>query len=165
MPAEYLIPAGERFRLESPVLPEGARFPARYTCDGDDVSPPLRWRGAPPSTRSYALIMYDPDAPIGTFIHWVLYDIPAGRLELPEAVPARPEIPGVGVHGVNDFGRLGYGGPCPPRGHGRHRYYFALHALDVESLGLRPGATAAQVLRAMRPHVVGHAVLMGVYER
>ncbi len=164
-PREYLVASGEKFTIESPVFSDGERIPSRYTCEGEDVSPPLRWRGAPGAAKSFALIMYDPDAPIGTFIHWVIYDIPASVRELPEGVPARDRVEGLGVQGVNDFGRIGYGGPCPPPGHGRHRYYFALHALDVESLGLPPGARAEEVMKRMKPHVVGHAVIMGTYER
>lgn len=164
-PRDYLVPSGDRMTLETPAFEDGGWIPARYTCDGEDVSPPLRWRNVPGAARSFALIAYDPDAPAGTFIHWVIYDIPAGVRELPEGVPRTPEVPGLGVQGVNDFGSTGYGGPCPPRGHGPHRYYFALHALDVETLGLPPGARADEVYKRMRRHVVGHAVVMGRYER
>ncbi|GAB6148061.1 YbhB/YbcL family Raf kinase inhibitor-like protein [Stetteria hydrogenophila] len=162
---DYLVASGSRFTLESPAFGDGARIPSRYTCDGEDVSPPLRWSGAPGEARSFALIMYDPDAPVGTFIHWVIYDIPADASGLPEGVPAKERLEGLGLQGVNDFSRVGYGGPCPPRGHGAHRYYFALHALRVETLGLPPRATADEVVEAIKPHVVGHAVLMGTYER
>ena len=162
---EYVVRAGSEFTLESPAFQEGAPIPSQYTCDGRDVSPPLRWSEPPEGTRSYALIMYDPDAPIGTFIHWVLYDIPAERRELPEAVPREPVVAGLGVHGVNDFGSIGYGGPCPPRWHGEHRYYFALHALSVETLGLPRGADADDVLKAMEGRVLGYAILMGRYRR
>ena len=164
-PREYLVREGSEFRLESPAFQPGSRIPERYTCDGEDVSPPLRWSGAPPGTKSFALIAYDPDAPGGTFVHWVLYDIPAGRAELPEAVPRSERVEGVGLQGLNDFGRVGYGGPCPPPGHGPHRYFFALHALSVETLGLGPGATAERVLERMRGKVLGYAVLVGTYSR
>lgn len=162
---EYLVREGREFVLRSPAFGGGEPIPSRYTCDGGDESPPLRWEGAPEGVKSYALIMYDPDAPLGTFIHWVLYDIPASRTGLPEGVPAKERVEGVGVHGVNDFGNIGYGGPCPPRGHGAHRYYFALHALNVESLGLPPGASADRVLDAIKGKVLGYAVLMGRYKR
>ena len=162
---EYLVKKGTEFTLSSPSFGHGEPIPVKHTCDGDDVSPELRWQGAPSNTKSYALIMYDPDAPIGTFIHWVLYNIPATVNRLVEALPKTRIVEGVGLHGVNDFGFHGYGGPCPPRGHGRHRYFFALHALDVEDTGLPPGATAADLLKRIEGHVVGYAVLMGVYER
>ena len=163
---EYVVREGKEFTLESPAFRHGERVPVRHTCEGEDVSPKLTWSGAPEGTKSYALIMYDPDAPVGTFIHWVLYDIPANRTELPEAVPRGQQIvEGIGVQGRNDFGYIGYGGPCPPRGHGTHRYFFALHALSVESLGLRPGASADEVLAAIKGRVLGYAVLMGTYSR
>ncbi len=162
---EYLIRSGVEFRLYSPAFQNGERIPAKYTCDGEDVSPPLRWEEVPEGTKSLVLIVYDPDAPTGTFIHWVLYNIPATVNELPEGVPKdEPVVEGIGVQGMNDFGYIGYGGPCPPPGHGAHRYFFALHALDVE-LRVRPGARADEVLKAMKDHVIGYAVLMGTYER
>lgn len=164
-PKEYLIRRGIEFSLESPAFSNGQRIPQRYTCDGEDISPPLTWRGQPEGTRSYVLIVYDPDAPAGTFIHWVLYNIPGNRSGLPEAVPrGRGVVEGLGVQGVNDFGFIGYGGPCPPPGHGVHRYFFALHALDT-GLDLGPGATAQKVLSRMEDHVIGYAVLMGTYSR
>ena len=163
--AEYLVKRGTEFKLESPAFANGSTIPREYTCDGRDISPPLRWEGTPEAAKSYALIMYDPDAPAGTFIHWVLYDIPASRNSLPEAVPGAERVEGVGVQGRNDFGKLGYGGPCPPPWHGEHRYFFALHALDVESLNMPPGADADDLLRAIEDRVVGYAVLMGRYSR
>lgn len=149
------------FVLLSPAFEEGGTIPARYTCDGEDVSPELRWEGAPAETRSFALIMDDPDAPGGTFTHWVLFDIPANRTSLPEGV--RPDE--VGVSGRNSFGRTGYGGPCPPPGHGPHRYFFTLYALDIETLGLSAGAPRAEVEASMQGHVIGQASYMGRYER
>ncbi|MET1101030.1 MAG: YbhB/YbcL family Raf kinase inhibitor-like protein [Pyrodictiaceae archaeon] len=160
---EYLVRSGVSFKLESPAFQDGARIPEKYTCDGADVSPPLRWSGAPEATKAYALIMYDPDAPIGTFIHWVIYDIPGERNELPEAVPPKPRLEGLGLQGPNDFGRIGYGGPCPPPGHGRHRYYFALHALS-SPIG-RERLRARQLLEEIRRRILGYAVLMGTYSR
>ncbi len=163
--SEYVLREGVEFRLVSPAFENNARIPSKYTCDGSDVSPPLEWQNPPAGVKSYALIMYDPDAPAGTFIHWVLYDIPASRNSLPEAVPRQERIEGVGVQGVNDFGYTGYGGPCPPPGHGEHRYFFALHALSVETLGLSPGASADNVLEAMKGKVLGYAILVGRYSR
>lgn len=161
---EYVVRKGVEFRLTSPAFEDGARIPRRYTCDGEDVSPPLEWEGAPTGTKAYALIMYDPDAPLGTFIHWVLYNIPASVNRLEENVPKVEVVEGVGVQGVNDFGGIGYGGPCPPPGHGDHRYYFALHALDSQ-LDLPPRLKASEVLKHIEPHVIGYAILMGKYSR
>jgi hypothetical protein len=149
------------FTLSSSAFAEGSVIPARFTCDGENASPPLSWTGAPDSAKSFALIVDDPDAPAGTFTHWVLYDIAGGTHAL--AVGQKPG--GVGRSGKNDFARSGYGGPCPPRGHGVHRYYFTLSALDVPSLGLPEGASRQQVEARMRGHVVGTAKLMGKYER
>ncbi len=166
MPKEYVLREGARFTLRSPSFQDGGAIPRRHTCDGEDVSPRLEWEGLPAGTKSLALVMYDPDAPAGTFIHWVLYDAPPSLGHIPEGV--RPEadvVEGVGRQGVNDFGRVGYGGPCPPRGHGQHRYYFALHALSVERVALRPPATAQRLLDSMRGKVLGHALLMGRYGR
>lgn len=166
MPKEYLLREGARFSLRSPSFGEGDLIPRKHTCDGGDVSPRLEWEGLPSGTKSLALIMYDPDAPGGTFIHWVLYNIPSSLSYIPEGVQKEAElVPGLGHQGVNDFGRVGYGGPCPPRGHGAHRYYFALHALNVDSLSVRAPATAQRVLDAMKGKVLGHAVLMGKYGR
>lgn len=149
------------FKLTSPAFSDGSPIPAQHTCDGRDRSPALRWSGAPEGTRSFALIVHDPDAPGGAFTHWVLFDIPAGVEEIPEG--AAPTA--VGLPGANDFGKTGYGGPCPPPGHGRHRYFFTLYALDLEKTGLRQGARRAEVESAIRGHVLGQAQLTGVYER
>lgn len=151
-------------RIESPAFRDGGDIPVKYTCDGEDSSPPLRISDIPQGARSLVLIVEDPDAPGGTFIHWVLYNIPPGLTEIPENVPKRPEVPGVGIQGINDFGRYGYGGPCPPRTHGPHRYFFRLYALDTV-LNLKPGATAGEVRRAMGGHVLAEASTMGRYRR
>ena len=150
------------FELTSPAFAAGEPIPPRYTCDGDDVSPPLAWSDPPPGTQSLALICDDPDAPVGTWVHWVLYDLPADARELPEAVPADAELPGGGRQGNNSWPRLGYGGPCPPSG--SHRYFFKLYALDTV-LDLDAGASKKQVLGAMEGHVLAEAELMGVYSR
>lgn len=154
-------PPGEAasFALTSPAYDDGAAIPRHHTCDGDDVSPALAWRGAPTGTASLALTLLDPDAPRGPFVHWVRFDIPAGRTGLDEGDRAH------GRDGRNDFGRAGYGGPCPPRGHGAHRYVATLHALDVPSLGLGDGATADEVAAAMRGRVLATARLVGRYGR
>ena len=147
------------FTLTAAAFAEGGTIPAKFTCEGADVSPELRWSDAPGGTRSYALIVDDPDAPVGTFTHWVLFDIPADRASLAEGTGV------VGVTGKNDFGRAGYGGPCPPRGHGPHRYFFTLYALDVASLKLKAGADRRQVEAALRGHTLAQAQYLGHYER
>lgn len=146
--------------LESPAFAQGADIPKRYTCDGENISPPLHWRSTPPQTQSFALIMDDPDAPGGTFTHWVLFNIPASQTGLPEA-----QKPGtLGTSGTNSFGRLGYGGPCPPPGNA-HRYFFTLYALDLTSLNLSEGAKRSDVEQAMQGHVLGQGQWMGKYQR
>ena len=150
------------FTLRSPVFAQGQPIPQRYTCDGEDVSPPLAWEGAP-QAASYVLIMDDPDAPIGTFTHWILYNIPGQVTSLPEGLTKEGRLSQGMLQGRNDFGRLGYGGPCPPRGPA-HRYYFRLYALDAP-LDLPPGANKAQVLKAMEGHILAWAELMGTYRR
>ena len=149
-------------QIESSAFSEGGTIPSHYTCDGKNVSPPLTWSGAPASAKSLVLICDDPDAPAGVFTHWVVYDLPASSKGLPEGVPPRDEIAGGGRQGKNDFRKTGYGGPCPPSG--THRYVFTLSALDRE-LGLPPGASRAQLLSAMRGHVVAEGKLMGKYSR
>ena len=149
------------FRLTVEGFREGDTIPRRHTCEGEDVSPALFWEDAPPTAKSFALVMDDPDAPAGTWNHWLLWDIPASVTRIEEGFQ-----PGsLGVSGTNDFGKPGYGGPCPPRGHGPHRYYFRLYALDVESLGLAEGARRAQLDAALRGHVLDEAQYMGRYER
>ena len=146
--------------ITSTAFEEGGMIPAKYTCDQEDVSPPLAWDSVPEGTKSLALICDDPDAPMGTWIHWVLFNIPAGVSELSENVPPERELDSGGKQGMNDFGRIGYGGPCPPGG--THRYYFKLYALDIE-IDLNPGATKEQLLKAMENHILAEAQLMGKY--
>jgi Raf kinase inhibitor-like YbhB/YbcL family protein len=143
------------FRLTSTAFREGDVVPRQFTCDGDDAPPPLEVSDAPPTTKSFALIMDDPDAPRGTFTHWLVYDIPVGgpRLQPKSAKTIK-----------NGFGREGYGGPCPPPGHGPHRYCFTLYALDVESLAVK-GRNRADLETALGPHTLATARLMGRYER
>jgi Raf kinase inhibitor-like YbhB/YbcL family protein len=150
-------------QLTSNAFKEGQPIPVQYTCDGKDVSPPLQWTGAPANTRSLALIADDPDAPAGTWVHWVLYDLPASATELAEDTPKSQHLSGGAKQGLNDFRRLGYGGPCPPPGK-PHRYFFKLYALDTR-LELKPGATKAEVERALQNHILGQAQLMGTYQR
>lgn len=149
--------------LTSPAFDEGETIPARHTCDGEDLSPPLEWTGVPEETVSLALIVDDPDAPAGTWVHWVIYGLSPGQGGLPESVPAAESGPDDARQGRNDFQRLGYGGPCPPAD-GPHRYFFKLYALDADP-GLEPGATKDRLLEAMEGHVLAEAELMGRYRR
>jgi hypothetical protein len=160
-PAPAIDPGGNAttFKLDSPAFAEGATIPVDFSCDGQDKSPELRWSDAPAKTRSFALIMDDPDAPGGTFTHWVLFDIPPSISQLAEDDQA------IGVNGQNGFGRNGYGGPCPPQGRGAHRYFFKLYALDVDSLKIKTGASRSEVEAAVKGHVIGQAQLMGLFER
>ncbi|MBN2467553.1 MAG: YbhB/YbcL family Raf kinase inhibitor-like protein [Deltaproteobacteria bacterium] len=148
--------------VKSSAFQEGAMIPKPYTCDGRDVSPPLEWDTPPDGTKSLALICDDPDAPMGTWVHWVLYDLPPHVRELPENVPLRRVLENGAKQGNNDFRTTGYGGPCPPRG--THRYFFKLYALDIV-LNLDPGQTKAVVLDAMAGHVLAEGALMGRYKR
>ena len=150
------------FELTSPAFAHGEPIPRKYTCDGEDVSPPLHWSAPPQGAQSLALIADDPDAPVGTWVHWVLYNLPAETRGLPEAVPPDADLPDGSRHGRNSWRRLGYGGPCPPSG--THRYFFKLYALDT-ALDLAPGASKKQLLRAMKGHILIQAELMGVYAR
>jgi Raf kinase inhibitor-like YbhB/YbcL family protein len=151
------------FDLTSPAFATGAEIPVQYTCDGPNVSPPLRWADPPARTGVYVLIADDPDAPGGTWVHWVLYGMPPSARGIPESVPPRDEVAGIGRQGLNDFKRVGYGGPCPPRGPA-HRYFFKLYAVDRE-VALSPGKTKAEVLDSIQGHVLGQAELMGRYQR
>ena len=148
--------------LSSTAFDSGGAIPTRYTCDGMDVSPPLRWSNVPEGTRSLALVADDPDAPGGTFVHWVIYDLPPDARRLPEAVPKRQTLPGGAAQGVNGAGGVGYMGPCPPSG--THRYFFRVYALDTE-LDLGGGATREGLASAMREHVLAGGRLMGTYGR
>jgi len=150
-------------QLSSTAFDEGQTIPKQHTGDGRNSSPPLRWQDAPAGTASWALICEDPDAPRGTFTHWVLYNVPATARELSEGVPPDTTLADGALQGVNDFGKVGYGGPAPPRGK-PHRYLFKLFAL-ARPLDLPPGATKAQVLTAMKGQVLGEGLLMGTYAR
>jgi Raf kinase inhibitor-like YbhB/YbcL family protein len=149
-------------QLTSEAFSDGTMIPKRFTCDGEDFSPPLSWSGLPTETASLALICDDPDAPVGTWDHWVLFNIPASATGLPENVPAKATLDDGSVHGNNSWGRLGYGGPCPPGG--THRYFFKLYALDI-ALNLKTGATKSQLVKAMEGHILDQGQLMGKYKR
>jgi Raf kinase inhibitor-like YbhB/YbcL family protein len=151
------------FQVTSSAFAEGQSIPKKHTCDDKDVSPPLKWSGAPVLTQSFALIADDPDAPVGTWVHWVLYDVPAATSELAEGVDRSQQLPSGARQGINDFHRVGYGGPCPPPGK-PHRYFFKLYALD-QVPGLKAGATKKELLKAMEGHVLAEAQLMGTYQR
>jgi Raf kinase inhibitor-like YbhB/YbcL family protein len=149
-------------KIESTAFTAEGMIPSLYTCDGQDISPDLHWDAPPTGTQSLALIVDDPDAPGEIFVHWVLYDLPPEIHQLPKAIATQAELPGGGVQGKNDFGNLGYGGPCPPNG--IHRYLFKLYALDRQ-LGLKSGATKAQLEAAMNGHILAAAELIGRYAR
>lgn len=151
------------FILESPAFADGSTIPATYTCEGKNYSPSLKWKNSPPGTKSFALIVDDPDAPAGIWVHWVVYDMPANATALEEAVATAETLPDGTKQGVNDFGAIGYGGPCPPRGK-PHRYFFKLYALDIKP-AVRARATKAELEKAMEGHIVGAAELMGTYQR
>ncbi|MEN6576984.1 MAG: YbhB/YbcL family Raf kinase inhibitor-like protein [Phycisphaerales bacterium] len=148
--------------VSSSAFQEGGMIPAKYTCDGNDLSVPLKWVGAPEGTKSIALISDDPDAPVGTWVHWVMWNIPPAVCELAEGVPPRPQLPDGSRQGVSDFGRPGYGGPCPPSG--THRYYFKVYALDT-MLDLPNNARKHDMVKAMRGHILAEGQLMGKYSR
>jgi len=148
--------------INSPAFAHGAPIPREHTCDGKDVSPPLSFAAPPPGTLSLALIADDPDAPMGTWVHWVAWNIPAGSRSLPASLPGKDTLPDGTRQGINDFRRPGYGGPCPPSG--THRYYFRLYALDT-SLDLPATTTRGDLDKAMRGHVLAQAELLGTYGR
>jgi Raf kinase inhibitor-like YbhB/YbcL family protein len=151
------------FQISTTAFPSGGTIPKKYTCDGPDLSPPLSWKEAPTGTQSLALIADDPDAPSGTWVHWVLYNMPVTTKELSEGVKKDEQLPDASQQGRNDFRKIGYGGPCPPPGKA-HRYFFKLYALDTK-LNLKAGATKAEVEAAMKGHILAEAGLMGKYNR
>lgn len=146
-------------QLKSSAFSTNSLIPAKYTCNGQDISPPLSWDEPPPGTQSLVLIVDDPDAPVGTFVHWVVYNLPPDLQELPEHTTAKNLVKGA-LQGENDFDRTGYGGPCPPSG--THRYFFKLYAID-RHLTLREGATKAEVFNAIEDHILASAELVGRY--
>ena len=150
-------------QISSVAFSAGEAIPKKFTCDGPDVSPQLKWNDPPANTQGFALIMDDPDAPAGAWVHWVLYDLPASTRELAEGVAKQEQLSSGARQGRNDFGKIGYGGPCPPPGK-PHRYFFKLYALDTK-LNLKPGVTKADLERTMKSHIVAQAELVGKYGR
>jgi Raf kinase inhibitor-like YbhB/YbcL family protein len=151
------------FELISSAFKRNEAIPKEHTCDGADISIPLNWKDPPERTKCFALIADDPDAPRGTWVHWVLYDLPSDVRELSAGIGQEQSLQIGAKQGKNDFGRIGYGGPCPPSGPA-HRYYFKLYALD-EVTALKPSATKKQLLDAMKGHVLGETQLIGTYKR
>ncbi|HUI82734.1 MAG TPA: YbhB/YbcL family Raf kinase inhibitor-like protein [Candidatus Binatia bacterium] len=149
--------------LTSSAFGPGAQIPSQYTCKGNDISPPLQWSGAPPHAVSFAIIMDDPDAPAGTWVHWVMWNLPAHSHSLPEAVHKQEQLDDGSRQGRNSFRKTGYGGPCPPRG-ATHRYFFRLYALDSK-LELAPGTGRSELDAAMKGHVLAQAEHMGTFHK
>jgi len=149
--------------LTSPAFNHNEIIPLKYTCSGEDISPPLHWKSLPVSTKSLVLIVDDPDAPVGTWVHWVIYDMPPNLQSLPENIQRIPKVENIGTQGINDFRKIGYGGPCPPPGK-PHRYFFKLFALDAY-LGLEPGITKSVLAEAMRGRVLAKDELIGMFRR
>jgi Raf kinase inhibitor-like YbhB/YbcL family protein len=151
------------FQVRAPAFDPAGDIPSTFACDGADISPALEWTDPPEGTESFALVVEDPDAPRGTWVHWVIYDLPANERRLPQSVEPRATLPSGARQGINDFGRIGYAGPCPPPGP-PHRYYFRLFALGTR-VTLRARATRAALDLAMRGHVLATAELFGRYQR
>lgn len=149
-------------KITSTVFKNEAMMPAKYACDGDNVSPPLAFSGLPPQTLSLALIADDPDAPSGTWVHWVIYNIPPSTKELEENIPIKEALPDGSFQGKNDFKKIGYRGPCPPSG--THRYFFKVYALNIK-VDLPPGATKRELLAKMEGHILEEGSIMGKYMR
>jgi len=149
--------------LSSPAFKEGEIIPAKYTCEGQDISPQLEWNRVPEESKSLALIMDDPDAPSGIFTHWVIFNLPSDSQGLPEAVPSVSQLPSGALHGRNDFSKTGYSGPCPPPGK-PHHYRFTLYTLDMP-LDLGAGSSKNQVLSAATGHILAQGRLIGIYQR
>jgi Raf kinase inhibitor-like YbhB/YbcL family protein len=149
-------------KVTSVAFQQGQPIPLQYTCAGVNISPPLEWSGVPKTAKTIAIVADDPDAPGGTWVHWVLYNVPADNIGFVENVPASETLKAGGFQGKNDFGKIGYGGPCPPSG--THRYFFKLYAVDAE-LPLKAGATRAELEKALEGHIVAQGQLMGTYHR
>jgi Raf kinase inhibitor-like YbhB/YbcL family protein len=147
------------FHLTTSAFENGAMIPKEFTCDGPDISPPLTWTEPPRGTKSFALIVDDPDAPSGTWVHWVLYEVPADTHELSEGVRRDRQLSNGALQGRNDFGKIGYNGPCPPKG-GPHRYFFKLYALDART-NLKAGASKGDLERAMKGHILAQTEIIG----
>jgi Raf kinase inhibitor-like YbhB/YbcL family protein len=152
-----------KMKITSTAFLNDSTIPQKFTCQGEDISPALTWTGAPAEAQSFALLCEDPDAPGGTYIHWVIYNIPATERGLPENFPKRDKLPNGTRQGVNDFKQMGYGGPCPPPGKA-HRYYFKLYALDAQ-INIPGEATRDQLLNAMHGHILAEGETMGTYQK
>ena len=150
-------------KISSPAFAEDGTIPKKFTCDAENLSPALSWSGIPQGAKSLVLIVDDPDAPVGIFVHWVLYGMTGNLTGLPEGVSKSDTVSGIGIQGINDFRKTGYDGPCPPKG-STHRYYFKLYALDV-ALELKTGAKKAGLEQAMEEHILAQGQLMGRYGR
>ena len=161
--AQSPSPPPSGFRIESAAFKQGAFIPPRFSCSGENVSPPLRWTNPPAGARSFALIVEDPDAPGGVWTHWVVFNLPAQSRALDENAPKQDKLPNGGLQGLSSFGSVGYGGPCPPPGNA-HRYFFRLYALD-NVLRLQPRARREDLLSALKGHTLGEAQLMGTFKR
>lgn len=151
-----------KITVTSGAFKEGEMIPGKYTCDGEDMSPPLGWSGIPAEAKSIAMISDDPDAPMGTWVHWVIYNMPSDLKGLPENVPQKEALENGAVQGINDSRQTGYGGPCPPSG--VHRYYFKVYALDTK-LSLKPRCAKRDLENAMKGHILAEGQLMGRYKR
>jgi len=162
-PAQVRGQQAAKIELKTTAFEPGGFIPKRFTCEAADVSPTLAWSDPPAGTQSFAIIEDDPDAPSGTFVHWLVYDLPAGFRRLPEALPGSDQMAGGGRQGTNDFSRTGYSGPCPPPGK-PHRYFIRLYALDAK-LDLRPAAARRELDSAMQGHILARAELMGRFKR
>lgn len=152
----------QKITVRSPAFGEGDRIPSDFTCDGADMSPPIEWSGVPVHAQSIAIIVDDPDAPGGNWTHWLVYNLPPDLTRLAAGISAEEKLPGGALQGRTDFGKPGYGGPCPPSG--EHRYFFKVYALDT-MLHLKPGASKQELSRAMQGHILADGVLMGKYDR
>ena len=150
------------FQLTATPFQNGGEIPKKFTCDGSDVSPELVWTDPPAGTHNFAVIVDDPDAPAGTWVHWVLYDLPANALRLAEGIAKKDRLQNGACQGRNDFGKLGYNGPCPPRG-SEHRYFFKLYALDAKT-NLKPGASKRDLEHAMKGHILAQSEFVGKFQ-
>ena len=162
-PQKFVEDSAMSLEITSPAFQEGGEVPSRHTADGPDVSPEISWGSVPEGTKSVAIICDDPDAPVGTWVHWVIWRVPAGESGLKEGVPKDETLAGGARQGKNDFGKIGYGGPAPPPG-SAHRYFFKVYAIDMD-LDLQPGATKADLEKAMEGHILARGQLMGRYQR
>lgn len=160
----FLLLGGKKMEIQisSGAFANEGFIPQKYTCDGENISPPLTWKNIPSGTKSIAIINDDPDAPVGTWVHWVIYNIPPNISGLPEGIKPIEKLPDGTMQGRNGWGKIGYGGPCPPSG--VHRYFFKIYALD-KMLDLKPGATKEELLKAMKGHILAEGQFYGKYSR